>query len=401
MARKKIESEVTVNEIDVTMEQEQQEDMTNGELDMLQDETKAMPDEESVFADESIAEKPEMILEKPEAEVVKVELVEKGAEEEGDDAELQQEMRTDESAPRGRSSRRPAQERIVPIDDQATVATSDDKRRSDQLDLIESLKGRRILTGTIQGVERSEGNTGSGFGILYHGQYKVIIPAEQMITPPADFRDRNPDDVMHYLMIKRLGAEIDYIVKGFDEDAGIAVASRLEAMTAKRREHYFDYDRLRPNVKAEARVVSVIRSGLFIELFGVESFVPLRELSYQRILDAGNHYQTGQRILIKILAIDKTDRRNVRVEASVKQAMHNPYENAFLRYAPGNRYVGTVSMVDKNGVFVSLEDGVDCLCQHPRRGRPPRGSRVTVRILGVNQDTNRIWGAITHMAPVI
>ena len=82
----------------------------------------------------------------------------------------------------------------------------------------------------------------------------------------------------------------------------------------------------------------------------------------------------------------------------MKQASENPYEKALKRYSVGNRYVGTVSMVDTNGVFVALDGGVDCLCQYPKRGRPPRGSRVTVRILGINEESNRIWGAITHIA---
>lgn len=47
---------------------------------------------------------------------------------------------------------------------------------------------------------------------------------------------------------------------------------------------------------------------------------------------------------------------------------------------------------------VALDGGIDCLCSYPKRGRPPRGSRVTVRILGINHDSNRIWGAITHIA---
>ncbi len=80
----------------------------------------------------------------------------------------------------------------------------------------------------------------------------------------------------------------------------------------------------------------------------------------------------------------------------MKQAGENPYEKALRRYSVGNRYVGTVSMVDVNGVFVALDGGIDCLCSYPKRGRPPRGARVTVRILGINHETNRIWGAITH-----
>ena len=58
---------------------------------------------------------------------------------------------------------------------------------------------------------------------------------------------------------------------------------------------------------------------------------------------------------------------------------------------------GTIRIV-VTGVFVALDGGVDCLCSYPKRGRPPRGARVTVRILGLNMESNRIWGAITHIA---
>lgn len=209
--------------------------------------------------------------------------------------------------------------------------------------------------------------------------------------------------MLHYTLTKRLGAEVDYIVKGIDGEAGIAVASRLEAMAARRRSYYFGTDRdgnnlLYEGVCAEARVVSVIRAGIFVDLFGLETYIPLRELSYQRMLDASAVYQPGQRILVKILRIDRSDREHIRVAASIKQAGENPYEKALRRYSVGNRYVGTVSMVDTTGVFVALDGGIDCLCSYPKRGRPPRGARVTIRILGINHETNRIWGAITHVA---
>ena len=84
--------------------------------------------------------------------------------------------------------------------------------------------------------------------------------------------------------------------------------------------------------------------------------------------------------------------------ASVKQAGENPVEKAMKRYSIGSSYVGTVGLVDTTGVFVALDGGIDCLCSYPRFGRPPRGAQVTVRILGMDQRSNRIWGAITHIA---
>ena len=292
---------------------------------------------------------------------------------------------------------------VLSIDDRPTVETEADKAKNDLLDLIESQRSGRILTGTIQGVEQSEDNPRHAFAVLYHGEFKVIIPAAEAVEPPEDYRGRDPDEVLHYMLTKRLGAEVDYIVKGIDPKSGIAAASRLEAMRARRKEMYFGTDRdgnnrIYAGVCAEARVVSAIRAGIFIDLFGVESYIPLKELSYQRWMDAAAHFQPGQRILVKVLDVDRSDRGHVRVSASVKQAGENPYEKALRRYSVGNRYVGTVSMVDVNGVFVALDGGIDCLCSYPKRGRPPRGARVTVRILGINHETNRIWGAITHIA---
>ena len=296
-----------------------------------------------------------------------------------------------------------ASAQVLAIDGHLVAETEAEKARNDLLDLMESQKTGRILTGTIQGVERQESNQSRSLAVIYHGEFKIIIPAEEAVEAPEDFRGRLPEDVLHDMLNKRLGAEVDYIVKGIDPQSGIAAASRLDAMRARRKEYYLGTDRdgnyrIYSDLCAEARVVSVIRAGIFVDLFGLEVYIPLRELSYQRWMDAAVYFQSGQRILVKVLSVDRSDRSNIRVTASVKQAGENPYEKALRRYSVGNRYVGTVSMVDTNGVFVALDGGIDCLCSYPKRGRPPRGSRVTVRILGINNDSNRIWGAITHIA---
>lgn len=302
--------------------------------------------------------------------------------------------------PRRRRQARAANAPVLAIGDRLTVETAAEKARSDLLDLVESMKTQRILTGTIQGVEQAGSRS---LAVLYHGDFKIIIPADQAVLLVEDRQGRSPEEILSDTLNKRLGAEIDYIIKGIDQESGIAVGSRLEAMEIKRRQYYFGRDRdgnnlIYEGVCAEARIVSVIRAGIFVDLFGLEVYIPLRELSYQRLMDAGVQYQTGQRVLVKILKLDRSDRSHIQVTASVKQAGENPYEKALKRYSVGNRYVGTVSMVDTTGVFVALDGGIDCLCSYPKRGRPPRGSRVTVRILGINHESNRIWGAITHIA---
>ena len=58
-------------------------------------------------------------------------------------------------------------QRVVSIDAERTVETDTDKLRSDLLDLVESLKGKKILTGTIQGVERLADNPEMSYAVTY------------------------------------------------------------------------------------------------------------------------------------------------------------------------------------------------------------------------------------------
>ena len=286
---------------------------------------------------------------------------------------------------------------VMSIDARRTVETDADKAKNDLIDLTESLKTDKVLTGTVQGVERNfQGH--DSVAVLYHGIFKVVIPAEDMVEKPEEVEGRTVDDAYHYLLTRRLGAEVDYVVNSIFYDDMLAVASRLDAMQAKRKRFYRGGEGalVHEGVRAEARVVSVVRSGIFVDLFGVECFIPSRELSYQIISNPMSQFMTGDRVIVKVLSVDNKDLNNVKIQASVKQASVNPYELALKKYSVGNRYVGTVSMVDKNGVFVSLEGGVDCLCRFPARGRPMKGARVTVQILGIDEKSNRIWGIITH-----
>ena len=174
-------------------------------------------------------------------------------------------------------------------------------------------------------------------------------------------------------------------------------------MRIKRRINYYGRDRdgnykIYEGICAEARVVAVLKAGIFIELFGLETFVPLKELSYQRIFDANSQFKPGERILVKILTLDRSDRNHIKVFASVKQTTVNPYEQAVKKYTIGNKYVGTVTYIDPTGIYVALDGGIDCRCNFPRRGRPPVGAHVTVRILGIKHSSSRIYGAITHVS---
>lgn len=296
-------------------------------------------------------------------------------------------------------------ERVLSIDGRRTVDTEADKAKSDLLDMLESLKSKRVLSGYFNGLEE-QGSSGRNMAVIYHGRIKVIIPYNEMVVLPEDLEGRSETVAYNEMMIRRLGAEVDYIVKGIDPENGIAVASRLDAMQAKRKQYYYGTDRdgnylLYTGAIVEARVVSVVRGGIFVEVFGVETWIAVKDLTYRRVLDATLLHQPGERVLVRIMELERSNRDNIQIEVSVKEAMENPFERATRRYVPGNKYIGVVGHVDVNGVFVTLEGELDCLCTLPKRGRPLPGARVTVRILEVDTDQKRIWGVITHASTVL
>lgn len=295
--------------------------------------------------------------------------------------------------------------KVVSIDGNLQVKTEEEKKHEALLTLTESCKSGKVLTGTISGVEKL-GKNGPAIAVIFMSDYKIMIPASECIDIP-EAGDKDPQQYEQYLVSKRLGSEVDYIVKVVEEDNGIAIASRMEAMMKKRKEFLLDTDKagnyiVNEGSVVEARVVCTTRAGIIVEVFGAECYIPCRELSYQRIQDATQDFFVGTRVLVKILSITRDIENNiVNIDASVKQANENPYEKALKFYNEGDKYIGRVSMIDHNGVFVALDGGIDVLCKFPDRGpRPPRGATVTIRITLKNEEEKRLFGLITHIARI-
>ncbi len=297
------------------------------------------------------------------------------------------------------------EQKIISIDGKLKMDTEEEKRKKNLLTLKESLKSKKIITKEIHGVEKI-GKDGLSVAVIWLGDFKIIIPTSECIDIP-DAGDRDKNTYEEYLLSKRLASEIDFIIVGIEEEKDIAVASRKLAMEKRKKEFLLETNKqgeyiVNEESVVEARIVCTNRAGIIVEIFGVESYIPSRELSYQRIQDAAAEYSVGQRIPVKILSITRDlETQYVEIEASLKQASPNPYLKAMKRYQVDDRYIGKVSMVDENGIFVALEGGIDVLCKYPDRGaRPTRGTTVTVRITTKNEEMNRLFGLIVHMSRI-
>ena len=290
------------------------------------------------------------------------------------------------------------EQNIITIEDERTVQTERDMAFADLRELQEAARTGRIMTGIIQGFERTDKDFSGSRVVVYHGSCKILISSMKLVEEPEDFHGKEKAEVYAAMAQKRIGAEIEFVVKTVDEKEFTAVANRVEAMSIRKDNFYLKKSGIiKEGACAEARIVAVTPFGVWAEIFGVESFINNRELGYQRIHQPSEFFQTGQRVIVKILSVKK-DNGKIRVDASIKQAQENPFEKEIWKFAQGSMYLGKVTMVTERGVFVALDGGVECYCKMPARGRPPRGARATVKIVNIDPVKSRVIGFITHIS---
>lgn len=194
-----------------------------------------------------------------------------------------------------------------------------------------------------------------------------------------------------------------------DEETGMvqAVCSRKIAMDRLYKEYWLpktDGKRIiNDGCLVMARVIRVANSCIFVECYGVEFQIPLRELSWHRLSYAQEAFTPGDVVKIMILDIQYSDdEENERpyVVASVKEANENPQVVAFPRVTTNNNYTGVVKNPCNGKFFVTLDQtDAEVLCDQGDYTvrTPQRGDKCVVRIDGKSEDTLRIWGTIVRL----
>lgn len=292
--------------------------------------------------------------------------------------------------------------KIISIDKELKASTQEDERLDALKTLKDSMENNTILSGKVNGVERI---SNMPVAVTYYRGLKIIIPAVEFM----DFtikEGQNPEQLMHFLIGKRLGSEIDYIIKAVNEDTDIAIASRKEALEIKKSKYFFNKDNdeylINEEDIIETRVVAVMQAGVIVECFGVETYIPPKELAYQRVSDSADLFSVGDRVLMKITNLVRNDKdKSIKLQGSIKLAYDNHIGEIIKRFNIGDIYTGKVTMIDGLNVFVMLDGGIDVLCKYPDYGmKPIIGSEVSVRITLKNEEMNRVFGVITNMARV-
>jgi len=153
------------------------------------------------------------------------------------------------------------------------------------------------------------------------------------------------------------------------------------------------------------KVVNIINQGVFVDLGGIEGFIPISELSWGRVGHPGDVLSRDQEIKTKVIRIEEGNK----ITLSLKDTTPDPWESVKQRYKPGTVIKGKAVSITDFGVFVELEPGIEGLVHiseitWTKKFRHPKeivqaGSPVEAVVLDVDGENRRISLSLKQIEP--
>jgi small subunit ribosomal protein S1 len=211
--------------------------------------------------------------------------------------------------------------------------------------------------------------------------------------------------VNHPSEILSVGDEIDVVVRSFDPEAQRISLSRKELLP----DPWEDIEEKYPvGTVVKGKVVNITDYGAFVELEpGVEGLIHSSEMTWsRRVKHPSKYVSIGQEIEVKVLRIDKDNRR---IGLSLKRVKPDPWDTVKERYPVGSKVEGIVRNIVDYGAFIELEEGIDGLLHisemswtkkisHPREVLK-KGSRIEAVVKDVDEENRRISLSIKEFLP--
>lgn len=293
---------------------------------------------------------------------------------------------------------------ILTLESDAAVETQKSKEDLIWHEITNAYRTRRILTGMLGGIEKLEG--GATITIVYYKNFRVVIPITEMMINLVEDETHNYGELslrQNKIVNTMLGCEIDFIIKGLDSKERSIVASRKDAMLKKRQIFYFDQDssgtpKVYPDRVVQARVISVAEKVVRTEIFGVETSIPARDLSFDWLGDARERFHVGDHILVRIQEVKAEDPEQISVRADVKSVEGDTSKANLALCKVQGKYAGTVEDIHNGTVFVRLQIGVNAIAHTCYDSRTVgKKDDVSFVVTHIDSERNVALGIITRI----
>ena len=156
-----------------------------------------------------------------------------------------------------------------------------------------------------------------------------------------------------------VGQTFPFKVLEYGEDGQNVILSRRALLEEQRQA---EIERLKTSLAVGAELTGTVRAvqnfGAFVDLGGIDGFIPASEMAWGRTEKPEELLSPGQEVQVKIISIDWAKER---LTLSLKAMQANPWETVAERYQVDNQVRGAVVRLTQFGAFVNLEPGIDGL----------------------------------------
>jgi 4-hydroxy-3-methylbut-2-enyl diphosphate reductase len=146
----------------------------------------------------------------------------------------------------------------------------------------------------------------------------------------------------------------------------------------------------------EGTVQRLTNFGAFIDIGGLDGLVHISDLSWNRIKSPSEVVKVGQRVMVRILGLDKDKNR---ISLGLKQTIEEPWKAFSNNVNIGDVVEGTVVNLMDFGAFVRLNEGVDGLLhvsqiskEHVNKPSDVLkiGDKLNVKVIDINGEDKKI-----------
>lgn len=217
-----------------------------------------------------------------------------------------------------------------------------------------------------------------GFLVNYNG-IRGFLPASQVslsyIGKPKELINKN-------FQVK---------VLEFDREMPRLIVSQKAVVTEglkKLRDEFFAKTAIGDEV--EGTVATVLPFGLVVDISGIEGFVHISEIAWERVDDPKTYYKPDDKIKAQVTTIDEKEGK---ITLSVKRLTESPWLKADKQFATKENVSGVVTKKTPSGYLVKLENGVVGMIHNskiPEGKEYKEGDEVTCSIESVDVEKKKI-----------
>lgn len=226
------------------------------------------------------------------------------------------------------------------------------------------------------------------------GRLRAFLPSGQIDL----FFVENPE--------KFVGENWTCVVTEVNPERRNLVISRralLEQERAEKREKL--WEELAVGQSRDGFLRKIIDAGAFVDLGGVDGFIPVSEMGWGRVQHPREVVQEGTRVNVVVIRLD---REKDRVTLSLKNEELDPWKKIDENFREGEIVRGRVSHITDFGAFVELAPGIEGLVHiseiHYKRVTKvsdvlQAGDFVDVQILGIDLEKRKMSLSMKRTQP--